>query len=249
MLDDDEEELLQHEVEGFEIEDDDEGDSAEIKAEDTSAIQKRYEVRGEPDFFHHKRVIPMSLSETGPQRVINDWALSRQKPIPFFGRAIKKVADRFSDFAVKSGYSRKTNRFEDHVLLHRPLHAMTEGGKGLTQNTRSVVMAHAGMSGVNNIIFGHGCPASCMFCKESLIARGFTEVAVSESSGVLHLSVDLDGGLDFSTPSKAKVKFWDSSAQVMVYGPISVAIAKGYPVSIDSIRKLAGKQLTRYLSD
>jgi hypothetical protein len=88
-----------------------------------------------------------------------------------------------------------------------------------------------------------------MFCKESLIARGFTEVAVSESSGVLHLSVDLDGGLDFSTPSKAKVKFWDSSAQVMVYGPISVAIAKGYPVSIDSIRKLAGKQLTRYLSD
>lgn len=155
MLDDDEE-LLLHETEGIEIEDED-GESAEIKAEDTSAVQRRYEVKGEPDFFHHKRVIPMSLSELGPQKVINDWALSRQKPIPFFGRAIKKVSDRFSDFAVKSGYTRKTNRFEEQVLLHRPLHAMTEGGKGLTQNTRPVVMAHAGMSDVNNIIFGHGC--------------------------------------------------------------------------------------------
>jgi len=248
MLDDDEE-LLLHETEGIEIEDED-GDSAEIKAEDTSAVQRRYSVKGEPDFFHHKRVIPMSLSEPGPQKIINDWALSRQKPIPFFGRAIKKVSDRFSDFAVKSGYTRKTNRFEEQVLLHRPLHAMTEGGKGLTQNTRPVVMAHAGMSDVNNIIFGHGCPASCMFCKESLIARGFTEVAVSESTGVLQLSIDLDGEhLEFSTPSKAKVKFWDSAASVMVYGPISVAITKGYPVSIDSIQKLVGKQLTRYLSD
>lgn len=103
---------------------------------------------------------------------------------------------------------------------------------------------------LNGVAVVHNCPASCMFCKESLIARGFTEVAVSESTGVLQLSIDLDGEhLEFSTPSKAKVKFWDSAAKVMVYGPISVAITKGYPVSIDSIRKLVGKQLTRYLSD
>jgi|ERR1019366_5932137 hypothetical protein len=249
------EELLQHETEGVDLvdsEDDeeDEDEIAEIKEENKAALQEKYEVLGQPDFYHYKRVIPESLIEAETTRVMNDWFLSRQKSIPFFGRAINKVAVLFSDYEIRSGYDKKTNKFADFVLDYRPLHAMTEGGKGLTQNTRPVVMLHAVFSEVNNIIFGHGCPAQCSFCKESLIARGFTEVAVSESTGILHLETDLDGEhLSFDTPSKAKVGFFDTTAEIMVYGPIGIAIARGYPILKDSICKIIGKSLTRYLSD
>lgn len=85
-------------------------------------------------------------------------------------------------------------------------------------------------------------------CKESLLARTFQQASFKEGTGVL--DVDLDDGTTIrNVPSKARVKFFDTKNDLIVFGPLQVALANKFPIARDSLRKLRDGVLRRLLAD
>lgn len=222
-------------------------DHVVIKDGDTSQMEARYAIDGVPNWFDMATEPVRDLKDNNFTRTQNDWYLSKFRPIDMFGKSQAFLSDKYASFAVESAYSKTTHAYADYIELHRPLHAMTEGGKGIAMYTRPVVYMTADMSTINNFNITFGCPSNCSFCKESILARGYTQLSVDESTGMV--SVVVDGKEPFEIPSKAKVAFWDINIQQIVYGPIAAAIVNMFPISNDSLDKLRSGDLVRLVSD
>lgn len=93
----------------------------------------------------------------------------------------------------------------------------------------------------------HNCTNSCSFCKESSQAREFCQMDLFEETGII--KVKAPNGEELEIPSKAKVKFWDKDNEVMILGPIQIAIQRGFPISIDSLQKYYDGKLFRVLAE
>lgn len=81
---------------------------------------------------------------------------------------------------------------------------------------------------------------NCSFCKESLLSRGYTEVSVTASTGMIRFPSPLTGN-PITVSSAARVKFRDGDR--IVIGSIGTAIRKGFPVAEDSLEKLEDHHL------
>ena len=88
---------------------------------------------------------------------------------------------------------------------------------------------------------------NCSFCKESLLARGFTQMDFEEGTGIIRIRTDERE--PFEVPSKARVKFYDTNQERIVIGPLSAAVANAFPIATDSLEKLRAGELYRVLAD
>lgn len=224
---------------------DDEG--VTIKDADSSAIENFYRVEGQGDYFHFGLEPLLSLKDNGVTKTYNDWYLKGVLPNAFFGKSQAFLETKFGSYEIQSAYRKADHTYAPFVEAHRPLHGMTEGGKGITMYTRPVIYLTADMSTINNVNITFGCPSNCSFCKESILARGYTQLSVDESTGVV--KVELDGHDPFDVPSKAKVKFYDTALEQIIYGPLSVAVINQFPIATDSLDKLRSGDLIRLLND
>ena len=240
-----------------ELGDDDEGSNegddehVTIKDADSSAMEQFYAVDGQPDYFHFVTEPLTGLDANHETRTVNDWYLRDLPPNEFFGKSQAFLEQKYAGYDTVSAYDKASHKYTDFVEQHRPLHAMTEGGKGITMYTRPVIYLTSDMSTINNINITFGCPSNCSFCKESILARGYTQLAVDEKTGTIEVTIDGPDGhpTSFEIPSKSKVKFYDARADKIVMGPISVAIVNQFPIATDSLNKLRSQDLTRLLSD
>lgn len=193
---------------------------------------------------------PVTLSDvTEPVRSSNDFYLSEgySDPVGLLHASVGAVSKPYEGFKRVSAFNAKTNTYTDHTVRHQPKHAHTVGGKGLTGYTRPTFQHTHGMSSINNVVMSHGCSASCSFCKESLMARGFSQANIKEETGVVTVRHP-DGDIE-NIPSRTKVKFYDVQNEVVVYGAISIPIVNGFPIAKDSIKKLRDRTLTRFIAD
>lgn len=101
-------------------------------------------------------------------------------------------------------------------------------------------------SSIVNINIAMGCPSFCSFCKEALIGREYTEFNALESTG--YVKIEIEGEIR-EYPAKTSVKFYDPEVGHIVYGPIQVPIAYGYPIAQDSLAKLRSGLLGRLSAD
>jgi len=99
---------------------------------------------------------------------------------------------------------------------------------------------------MNNALV-HNCPSACSFCKESSLAREFCQMDLFEKTGII--KVKGPNGEDLELPSQAKVKFWDTENEIMILGPIQIAICKGFPIATDSLQKYIDGDLFRVLAE
>lgn len=106
------------------------------------------------------------------------------------------------------------------------------------------VVAHN--SEILNFNITAGCSASCSFCKESFLARPYSQIDIHEDSAIIQ--IDFDGNL-LHTPAKAKVKYFDPNVQEMIAGPIVVPISQGWPIETYSLNRLANRESFRVLED
>lgn len=83
-------------------------------------------------------------------------------------------------------------------------------------------------------------------CKEALIGREYTEFNALESTG--YVKIEIEGEIR-EYPAKTSVKFYDPEVGHIVYGPIQVPIAYGYPIAQDSLSKLRSGVLGRLSAD
>lgn len=83
-------------------------------------------------------------------------------------------------------------------------------------------------------------------CKEALIGREYTEFNALEATGYVKLEIE---GEVREYPAKTSVKFYDPEVGHIVYGPIQVPIAYGYPIAADSLSKLRSGLLGRLSAD
>lgn len=230
-------------------------DGVEIGSQvSANAVGRRnpYAIQGSPDYHGYRANIQMKVSDLEtPFHVQNDFYLDKylEKPSPFFAGSLASLPNKYKGFKKVSAYNSRTKHYTDFAEAHKPKHGHTEGGKGLTMYSRPVVYATAGMSTLVNINIAFGCPASCSFCKESLLARGFTQASFKDSTGILEVD-PMDGGEPIrNIPSKSRVKFFDMKNDIVVYGPIQVALANEFPIAKDSIKKLRSGILRRFISD
>jgi hypothetical protein len=234
------------EIEDLTASDNDGDDDVQIQADASSLIAARYKVDGQPDYFNMVTERPEFLNQRHISRVANDWYLDRVKPIKFYGASLKALEAKYKDFPVESAYRLADHSFAPFAADHRPLHAMTEGGKGITQYTRPVIYLTTDMSTINNFNITFGCPSNCSFCKESILGRGYTQLSVDEATGLVR--IETENG-DFVAPSKTKVRFWDQILDQSVMGPLSVAVVNQFPIATSSLEALRSGELTRLVSD
>ena len=200
-----------------------------------------------PNFFEFAVFHPRTVADLDkPLKTENDFYLGSIKPFAPIGKSIKSPADKYAHYALKSAYDTKANEYTEFSHKYRPHHAHTEGGKGLAMYSRPVLYTKAGMSSIVNINIAMGCPSFCSFCKEALIGREYTEFNALESTGYVKLEIE---GKIREYPAKTSVKFYDPDVGHIVYGPIQVPIAYGYPISADSLAKLSSGMLGRLSSD
>lgn len=207
-------------------------------------IRKVYQEEGVPDFWSFKAEILDHIPEM--QLVENDYWLSINTPVPMFGASIGNVAKGWRTFKERSGYNAKTFKYRDFVEKYRPSPGETVGGKGLTSYTHPVVYLTGLMSKFLNINISYGCPGLCVFCKESNLARNYTQMQIEEETGIIEFDFE---GETIKVEGMSRVKFWDTDNNLMVYGPLQVAIANKFPISKYSLRKLAKEETFRVLSD
>lgn len=244
---------LDHELGIFggdgEEEGDNEGDDEHvvIKDADTSKMEARYQVEGQPDYFNFRTAPLAKVEDNHTVHTENDWYLRKYRSIPMFAQSIKHLERVHLPFEIRSAYDKKTHQYAPFAEAHRPMHAMTEGGKGLAMYTRATIYMTADMSTINNVNITFGCPSNCSFCKESILARGYTQLQVDEKTGTIR--VETESRPPFEVPSKSKVKFYDPNVGKVVYGPLSVAVVNEFPISSDSLDKLRSGDLVRLLSD
>lgn len=218
-----------------------------IKADQQRQMAARYQVPGQPDYFHY-RVQPLtSLADNHTTTVENDWWLDQLEPMAFFGRSIKHVARQHAGWEARSAYDKKTHKFHPYVKTHQPRHGHTEGGKGLALYP-AVVIYHTGdMSSILNLNITFGCPSNCSFCKESLLARGFTQMNMYETAGYVRITTETRP--PFDVPASTRVKFFDTKIGQVVIGPLSVPVMHSFPIATDSLDKLRDGTLNRVLAD
>lgn len=209
-------------------------------------IEALYGVLGKPDWYNFRSIPPASFEDMRVTEVENDFYLRNVRNKKFFGASKRALSKRYDGYGEVSGFDKGSMRYTPFVELKQPRHAVVKGGKGLTQNTRGVVYTTGGMSSINNVNITHGCPANCSFCKESLLSRGYTQIDITERTGILRLRID---GREFEVLGKTKVKFWDSVNQIMVLGPLQVALKFNFPIANDSLEKLWTGQLTHLIQD
>ena len=169
----------------------------------------------------------------------------------FYLKNIKDVnqsvgTTKHEDFEIKSAYSKREKRYQRYVIKFQPRYGHTIGGKGLTSYTRPVCYHTVGLGMINNLNISHGCPANCAYCRESSNSRSYTEVDVKEKSGEIKFKYK---GKTLKVLSKVKVKFYDTQRKVTMYGAIQIPIYYGFPISKDSLKKLASGRLSRVLQD
>jgi hypothetical protein len=205
-----------------------------------------YDLEGKPDVLNYKVHSEENIEDNKVTRVDNDPYLINLNPVNLFGQAIKNQEKRYEGFEEKSGYIKEEDCFEEFVELHQARHGHTEGGKGITFDSHPVITQMAGMSKINNINVSFGCPASCSFCKESILAREFSQVDIFEKTGIIRVTFE---GVTRDVPSIAKVKFWDSENEIMIFGPIQVAIYKSFPIYKESLRRLVSGESVRVLAE
>lgn len=222
------------------------GEEAYIKLK-IAKIKSRYENPEVADNFHFKLALPLTCADFEKGTLSeNDHYLEAYKPILPFARSIAAPIDKYKDWAMVSGFNSKTTERTETVNLYRPVHGVTEGGKGITYYTRPVIATTAGMSTIVNVVMASSCPSNCSFCKEALIARSYAESNIYETSGEITLHWE---GKTQSFPAKTKVKFFDPNIQSIVYGPLQVPIGLKYPLADESLRKLFEGTLVRMLAD
>ena len=135
-----------------------------VSEDGEEAVRDRYKVEGRPDFFkfsvkHSTTLEDMSITETQ-----NDIFLNKITPSNFIGMSIKTQYDKRKKYKKVSAFSKKSYDYNGFSKQHMPLNGITEGGKGLTNLSRSVVYTTAVMSGLLNVSLSHGCSAQCSFC-------------------------------------------------------------------------------------
>lgn len=219
------------------------GDVVESRQDEISAL---YCGVGVADWYNFKSIPPVGLGDLGVTEVENDFYLRSLKNVSFFGASKRALSRRYADFAEVSGFDKGRMEYTEFVDRKQPRHAVVGGGKGLTQYTRGVIYTTARMSTINNVNITQGCPANCSFCKESLLSRGYTQIDITERTGVLRIKLD---DREFEVAGKTKVKFWDSVREVMVLGPLQVALRYNFPIAKDSLEKLWSGQLTHLIQD
>lgn len=237
---------------GLDPEDDEEGsnedgdDHIRIKADFSKSLAERYQVEGQPDYFNFHTVPLDKLADNHTTTTVNDYYLQDFDAIPMFGASIRALDKRYA-YKLVSAYSKKTHTYTDFTERNMPRHGTTEGGKGLSLYTHVVIYHSADMSSIVNVNITFGCPSNCSFCKESLLARGFTQMDFEEGTGIIR--VKTDEREPFEIPSKARVKFYDTQQERIVIGPLGVAVANAYPIATDSLEKLRAGELYRVLAD
>lgn len=221
-----------------------EGALYEYKALKIRALYERDDIPNEFDFIPF---IPRTIQDVeNPHVTQNDYYLRVTKPNGAIGRSIQRTAKEYQDFKLVSAYNVKQGEFDDFTKKFRPEHAHTEGGKGLTMYSNPVIAVGAGMSTLNNVNIALGCPSFCSFCKEAILARPHTEFNVNEVTGYLSLTHE---GVTREFPAKSSVKFYDPVNETVMYGPLQVPVAYGWPISKSSRDKLFLGVLGRFSAD
>lgn len=217
-----------------------------IKADFSEVIAARYRVDGQPDYFNFHTVPLEKLDDNHTTTTVNDYYLQDFEAIPLFGASIRALDKKYA-YDLVSAYSKKDHKYTDFAEKYMPRHGTTEGGKGLSLYTHAVIYHSADMSSIVNVNITFGCPSNCSFCKESLLARGFTQMDFEEGTGIIR--VKTDEREPFEVPSKVRVKFYDTKQERIVIGPLSVAVVNAFPIATDSLEKLRAGELYRVLAD
>lgn len=147
---------------GFDEDGEEDGeDSIRIKADFSEIVAAQYRIEGKPDYFNFHTVHVDRLEDNHTTTTINDYYLEGFEAIPLFGASLKAL-DRRYDYPMVSAYSKETHKYTQFTQDHVPRHGMTEGGKGLTLYTHSVIYHTADMSSILNVTISHGCPSNAV---------------------------------------------------------------------------------------
>jgi hypothetical protein len=225
-----------------------EGEEEIQELEGVDSSHTKYGVDGTPDYYSFLKKEHKDLASLGVTQCENDLYLADVKPVEFYGASMTYLGrgSKYAKYKRVSGYTKKDNDYSLFVQEHRPYAARVEGGKGVTHYSRSVVYTTGGMSLINNFSITMGCSSNCSFCKESLLARGYTQVDFLERTGTILLSLP-EGRREVL--GKSKVKFYDTNLQKVMIAPIQVALRNKFPVCKDSLVKLLKGSLTRFMQD
>lgn len=208
----------------------------------------KYGEEGMPDYYSFVKREHLNINNLGVTQCENDLYLADVAPVEFYGVSMTYLGggSKYAKYKKVSGYSKRENDYSPFVKEHRPYAARVEGGKGVTHYSRGVVYTTGGMSLINNFSITMGCSSNCSFCKESLLARGYTQVDFLERTGTIRLSLP-EGHREVL--GKSKVKFFDTNLQKIVIAPIQVALRNKFPICKGSLAKLLNGSLTRFMQD
>lgn len=227
-------------------------DDISATVRDMAYFHQQYAVDGKPHFSKYHAEPRVSTEDLASQTVENDYYLHDRSNNPLFANGRKHLIKPFAGYTKVSAYDTKKRVHTDLVERSWPTHGQTDGGKGLTTLSRPVISHHAGFSSLVNVVTSFGCSASCSFCKESYLARSFTQVDINELTGLIRIHPDEDRFPElepFTIPGKVRVKFWDSINNIMSYGPLQVALVNKFPIEDASFIKVATNESYRLLSD